>query len=382
MLNQQQQFFEQIKKANNILITFNKDWEGDSVSSALALFLFLKKIGKTAEIVAEKADHSNAFSFLPAYGEIKESIDNLRKFIISLDISNTKVSQIKYKVEKNTLDFIVSPQDGFFTSDDITSKTSGFKYDLIVVLDTHDLESLGKIYDNDTEFFYQMPVINIDHHSSNESFGQVNIIELTSVSTSEILFSLFENYSRDVIDEDIATCLLTGMIAETRSFKTQNVTPIALSVASQLISMGARREEIVNRLYRSRSLNVLKLWGIVLARLSGKESDRLISSLITHNDFIKTETSENDLNEVIDELIINIPQAKVIVLIYETIKDSKITSNALIYATRNIDALSLTKEFSPEGTKTSAKIMLDKTIHEAEKIILNAVHEKMKLLQL
>lgn len=382
MLNEQQQFFEQIKKANNILITFNKDWEGDSVASALALFLFLKKIGKTAEIVAEKADHSKSFSFLPGYGEIKESIDNLRRFIISLDIRNTKVSQIKYKVEKDTLDFIVSPKDGFFTSDDITSRTSGFKYDLIIVLDTHDLESLGKIYDNDTEFFYQMPVINIDHHSSNETFGQINIVELTAVSTTEILFSLFENYSRDAIDEDVATCLLTGMIAETRSFKTQNVTPIALSVASQLISMGARREEIVNRLYRSRSMNVLKLWGLVLARLASKENDRLVWSLINNNDFIKTETSESDLNEVIDELIINIPQSKVIVLFYETVKEGKTTSNAMIYATRNIDALSLVKEFSPTGTKTSAKITLNKSLHEAEKIVTNAINEKMKQLQL
>ncbi|MDP2766655.1 MAG: hypothetical protein Q8O41_04270, partial [Candidatus Methanoperedens sp.] len=64
-----------------------------------------------------------------------------------------------------------------FTEDDISSRSSGFKYDLIIALDTADLESLGQIYDNDTEFFYKTPIINIDHHSENEEFGQINFIE-------------------------------------------------------------------------------------------------------------------------------------------------------------------------------------------------------------
>ena len=246
MLTQDQQIFEQIKKAKNILIVFKKVWSGDSVGSGLAMYLFLKKIGKDVEIAAEKFDQGNLYSFLPAYSEIKNSIENLRQFIISLDITDTKVNQIKYKVEEDTLNFIISPKDGFFSEEDISSRSSGFKYDLIISLDAPDMEALGKIYDNDTEFFYHTPIINIDCHSNNEEYGQINLIELTAVSTSEILFNLFDKYSREAIDENIATCLLAGMIAETRSFKTPNVTPNALSTAAQLVTMGARRDEIVN----------------------------------------------------------------------------------------------------------------------------------------
>jgi len=82
MLNQEQQIFEQIKKANNILITFSHIWNGDSVASALALFLFLKKLGKNAEVVAEKPKTNTAlpatgrlFSFLPAFSEIKNELE-------------------------------------------------------------------------------------------------------------------------------------------------------------------------------------------------------------------------------------------------------------------------------------------------------------------
>jgi nanoRNase/pAp phosphatase (c-di-AMP/oligoRNAs hydrolase) len=389
MLTQEQQIFEQINKASNILITFKKTWNGDSVASALALFLFLKKMDKTVEIVAEKFSLDKLYSFLPGYTEIKNELNNLRKFIITLDITNTKVSQIKYKQEENQLNFIISPKDGFFSSTDITSGASGFKYDLIIAVDTPDLESLGRIYDNDTEFFYQTPIINIDHNSTNESYGQINFIELTAVSTSEIIFSLFESFGRDLIDENIATCLLTGMIAETKSFKTNNVTPRALMTASQLMSLGARREEIVNYLYRSKSINVLKLWGRVLARLSSSLDNKLVWSTLSSSDFTKTNSTENDLTDVIDELIVSIPQAKVIAIIYENKNAGEELTNGLagktnllLYTIKNIDSLALIKEYNPTGTKSLSRAVISLPIAEAEKTVIDAIQNKLNKLAL
>jgi phosphoesterase RecJ-like protein len=378
MLNQNQQVFEQIKKAKNILITFNRVWNGDAVASALAFYLILKKLDKNVDIAAEKFAQGDLYNFLPSYGKIQNSLDNLRKFIISLDISDAKVDKIKYKLEENTLDFIISPRDGFFTHEDIQSKSGDFKYDLIISLDTPDLETLGSIYDNDTEFFYQTPIINIDHHSTNEEYGQVNLVELTSIATSEILFNLFTNYSRDLIDEDIATCLLAGIIAKTRSFKTQNITPQSLAISSQLVSMGAKREEIVTRLYRSRSINVLKIWGRVLARLKSSLNNKLVWSVLKTEDFEKTGTSENDLDEVIDELIINIPQAKIIVLVYETKEQERTITKAMIYSVKNIDSLALVKRWEPNGTKYLASIKLPNNIQESEKEIITTIEEEMK----
>jgi len=389
MLTQEQQIFEQIKKANNILITFKQSWSGDAVASSLAMFLFLKKLGKTVEIAAEKMDLSKLYSFLPGCSEIKFELNNLRKFVISLDISNTKVSQIKYQKEDNKLNFIISPKDGWFTEDDIATDTSGFKYDLIITVGTPDLESLGKIYDNDTEFFYRTPIINLDHSAGNEAFGQINFIELTAVSTSEIIFSLFESYSRELIDEDIATCLLAGMIAETKSFKTNNVTPRALLTASRLMSLGARREEIVNHLYRSKNLNVLKLWGRVLARLTGAMENKLIWSTLSATDFLKTDSTEEELSDVIDELIVSIPQAKVIAIIYENQAPVQVadqtppqTTSLLLYAVKNINALALIKEYNPSGAKNLAKSIIEAPLLDAEKTIIEALKDKLGKLSL
>ena len=386
MLTQEQQIIEQIKKANNILITFNRTWSGDAVASALAMYLFLKKMDKKAAIAADKFDQGKLYSFLPGYNNIKHSLNNIRNFVISLNLDKTKVEKVKYEIKNNALNFIITPREGNFTAGDISSDSRGFIFDLIITLDTPDLESLGKIYDDDAEFFYQTPILNIDHHADNEAFGQINQIELTSIATAEILFNLLANHSRDLIDEDIATCLLTGIIAKTKSFKTQNITPQALSAASQLISMGARREEIVDTLYRSRALNVLKLWGRVLARLNSKADNKLVWSVLTNMDFEKTQTSENDLNEVVDELIINIPEAWVIILIYEhqitgeTGKQN--TTKALIYSTKNTNSLDLAKDWSPTGTKAIAKITIPKPLQTAEQEIINQIKNKLDKLPL
>lgn len=376
MLNQEQQIFEQIKKSNSILITFNKLWNGDAVASALALFLLLKKMDKNVDIAADQFEQGQTFDFLPSFQTIENTLDNLRKFIVSIDISNAKVGQIKYKIENNSLNFIVAPKSGFFTKNDVSSRSGDFKYDLVIVLDTPDLESLGLIYDNDTEFFYKAPIVNIDHHSNNEDFGQINHVELTATSTAEIVFELMSREHSDLIDEDIATCLLTGIISKTKNFKTPNISPQVLSFASQLIAMGARRETIVNRLYRSKTLGVLKLWGRVLARLTGTMNNKIVWSVLTKMDFEKTGTSEEDVNDVIDELIVNIPQAKIMMIIYEAKEKDKIVTKILLSTIRNISAMRLAKEFNPEGSKNVVKITIDKNIKEAEKDIVNLIKAK------
>ena len=94
MLNQDQQIFEQIKKAEDILITFGKIRNGDAVASALGLYLFLKKLNKNVEVIAEEFQNNEVLSFLPGFNDVKTKIEDLRKFTITLDTSNAKVSRM------------------------------------------------------------------------------------------------------------------------------------------------------------------------------------------------------------------------------------------------------------------------------------------------
>ena len=145
--------------------------------------------------------------------------------------------------------------------------------------------------------------------------------------------------------------------------------------------MGGRREEIVNQIYRSRSLNVLKLWGRVLARLTSKLDNKLIWSTLNCADFDRTNSCEKDLVDVIDELIVNIPQAKVIVLFYENNNKTQDTkTNALVYSIKNIDSLNLLREYNPTGTKNLAKVEISKPLVEVEKTVVDLIESKLNKL--
>jgi len=370
MISQEQQIFNQIDRAQNILITFASDWNGDSLGSALAFYLFLKKIGKNVEIAADNisAEPARAFSFLPAFAEIQSSLNNLAKFIVSLDITNAKVDQIKYVVEENHLNFIISPKEGWFNKEDVSTASSGYKYDLIIILGSPDLESLGKIYDNHVEFFYKTTIINIDHNYHNEEFGQLNFIELNAVATAEILFELLKDYKNIIIDADMATCLLCGIICKTRSFKTGNLSPHALVVTSELMALGGRREEIVNKLYRSRDFSTLKLWGKILNNIQQSGDGKIIWSVLSVAD-LGADFKEDNLASILEELIVGVPQAKALVVFYQ--------QKALVYAAQNINCLDLAKEFSPTGGRRMAYIDLGGLATLAPEEVINSMTRRL-----
>lgn len=393
------QFFNLVKEAKNILISFSTDWDGDAISSSLALALYLKKIGKNVEIGAEKDGRLsnfgtplNSFKFLPSFSEIKTSLENLLKFVVSIDLKNATVSQIKYTIDNNYLNFIISPKSGFFKSEDIRSSMEGFKYDLIITIASHDLESLGRIYDNNIDFFYKTNIINVDNNPENEDFGQINLIDLSAVSCSEIIYNIIESEDKThLIDEDIATCLLTGIVFKTKNFKTSNLTPRALKISSQLIEMGARREEIVANLYRSRSLNTLKLWGRVLNNLKSSKDGAIIWSSLYKDDFIDASASEENLQDVIDELILSIPSAKLIVLLYSNTESLKsaddqasekeknnFATKVLVYSVKNIDSLELIRDLKPFGNHRIAYASSSRSLQDLEKDLISSIQSQLE----
>lgn len=376
MLNQAQQFTERIRKAERVLIAFNKHWSGDAVGSALALAAFLEKNGKQVEVAAENNGNGTAFRFLPGFAGIRQGLPGGRDLVISLALDQARVGLVRHQLKEDRLDLIVSPSQGQFKPENVQSRLGQSPYDLIITVDSRDLESLGSIYDGNPELFYQVPLINIDNHPGNEEFGQINLVELTAVATAEIVFDLLAAAGREALDEDIATCLLAGIIAKTRSFKTPNITPAALNAVAQLIAMGGRRDEIVNRLYRSRALPVLKLWGVVLARLKSALDHQLVWSLVTTEDFRKTGTTPTDLAEVVEELITNIPQARAIALLYEE-PEAADKSAIQLYAIKNLDALALLKEASPDGSKAMALARVEQTLKQLEEEMIALLTDKI-----
>lgn len=385
MLNLEEQIFKQINKSKEILIVLPLEKNGGTVSAGLALYLFLKKLNKKVDIASSsknKINDKNNWSFLPAINELNENLKNLRKFIISLNIKNSKVKQIKYTLEKDKLNFIISPEKDWFKPSDVNSYPGGFKYDLIITIDTSDLESLGEIYDNNVEFFYKTTIINIDKSSANEEYGQINYIDLNISSSSEILYYLFKNKNKKLIDEDIATCLLAAIIFDTKNFKVKKLSPRTLLTSSELIDLGAKREEIVNHLYRSRSIRTLKLWGKLLNNLKEEDDKKIIWSKLNPDDFTTAKASENDVFEIIDELMLNLNDSYVLAIFYQVEKDK--ASQLIIQTSKNVNAKKLTNYNNIIGDSKRVLIKLEKNpnSNEEKSIINNLKLELAKMTNL
>lgn len=379
MLSISEQIFRQIDQAKSILVVFPMDWEADSVSASLALFLTLKKLGKNVEIVAANSrQKSNNLSFLPGYLEIKDKIEHLRRFIVSLDISKTKVSQIKYVVENDQLNFIISPEDGWFETKDISFKAGEFKYDLIISLGADDLESLGEIYDKNIEFFYKTPIINLSCRAANEEFGQINFIDLGSVAVSEAVYKLIKLRDRILLDENIATTLLAGIILKTKNFKTGNLTPETLLATSDLIGLGARREEIINQIYRQRQISDLKLWGKILNNLKLDTDRKLAWSYLKRGDYLEN-NHEQTIKDVAEELIANLPNIKNLLILQEG-------SNSVIkifsFSFGGLDAGKIINTYSPTGSREYAQAETSLSLDIALSKMINDISQELDKIKL
>lgn len=345
----EQQIHELVKQTPSILIALPQHPTTDAIASGLALFSVLEKMGKQVKVVSNNFSLPANHHFLPRSAEISSELTSLRKFIVSVDISKTPVKDLSYAISEHPprLDIFITPKAGFFEERDVVSSSGSFAFGAVVVLDAPDIQSLGSIYSNNAEFFYRTPIINIDHSTANDHFGQVNLVNVTATSTSEILFEMIQSWGGEWLDELIATHLLTGIISKTKSFKSGSVTPKSLAIASHLIASGARREEIVKHLYQQKTITTLRLWGKTLGQLKSDPVHKMVWSSLSRADFAAAGAQADEIRSVVDELVINTPEAETICVFYELPTGSV---QALVVTPKWLDGVTLFQDLQPQGS--------------------------------
>ncbi len=131
---------------------------------------------------------------------------------------------------------------------------------VIVSVDASDVERLGSLYD--AVVYGSRPVLNIDHHVTNTRYGNLNLIRQLP-STAEIVYALLGSMQVP-LDQDIANALLAGLLADTRCFRTSNVTARQLRTAIALIQAGASLARITDLLFNREPISTICLWGQAL----------------------------------------------------------------------------------------------------------------------
>ncbi len=316
-LDNTQQLQNVLKSAKHVLIFMAQDFSGDAVGAGWAMYSFLKKMDIEATIVVPSDErYLERFSFLEKPEDIIDSLAGARDFVLAFNTKFNKITNVRTERVEEELRIFITPEKGSIDPRDFSFIPAKFKYDLVIVLGSPDKESLGKVYEENPDIFYEVPVVNIDHHTENDNFGQVNLVDITASSTCEVVADLMQKIDEKKIDENMAESLLTGIIDATNSFQNKNTTPKSLHIGSTLMLKGADQQKIIRYLYKTQPLHLLKLWGRVMARLYWEDDIALAWAPVFLEDFVQSRSKPSDVPFILDRVKENYSAGKIFMVLY------------------------------------------------------------------
>ena len=141
--------------------------------------------------------------------------------------------------------------------------------DLVVAIDMSDLQRTGGLYQ--AAWRDQLPLLVIDHHETNDGFGDVNIALPEAAATALPLIPVIEGLGVEV-EGDIATALLLGILTDTRGLRTESTTPDVLAAVARLIAAGGDYLTVVQKILDAVPYRQMRGWGVALSRLQLEDS--------------------------------------------------------------------------------------------------------------
>jgi len=235
--------FTAILNAQHILLIPHRNPDGDALGSITAIMEYLKNGGKKYHAFCA-TDISTKFDYLPHIDE-------------------------------------VGHDPTIFQDPSI---------DLIITCDSGDLRYAG--VDQYIARMNRRPLIaNIDHHPTNEQYGDMNLVIPSAASATEIVYTFF-HVNHIPVNSNMATSLLTGLITDTDNFTNGATSASSLSLASTLLHLGGNIKQIQEEFIRDKTLNALKVWGAVLGRLKKQETLNIVYTYVTQEDLRRYHVTE------------------------------------------------------------------------------------------
>lgn len=189
-------------------------------------------------------------------------------------------------------------------------------YDAVVILDCGGWARTGWFEDDELKIAWPDELIIIDHHQAGTSVLGTSYMDTAVSSTSEMVYGLLQSWGA-TITKEIATCLLTGISFDTGSFQHSNTSQTTLEVAADLTAKGGDLASIAQHLYVGKSVERLRLWGLVLKRLRYDPELGATISVITKEDLVITGTTKEDAEGLVN-LINTVPDLNFSLLLSET----------------------------------------------------------------
>ncbi|MBI4974486.1 MAG: bifunctional oligoribonuclease/PAP phosphatase NrnA [Candidatus Omnitrophica bacterium] len=324
-MNEIKEVIGAINRCRRFLITAHINLEGDSIGSQLAIRELLNAMGKTAFIIDSDPVPAH-YKFLPKANEISNKIDK--------------------KMD----------------------------YDAAVVVDCPTLKRTGKVAELISKNKNKV-VINIDHHVSNERFGDVNWVDPNASSAGELVFKLFKETGKRLTKET-ALNLYIAILTDTGSFNYDNTSSLTHEIAGELLGYGLEPAAVSESVYERRSIGDIKLLGLVLSTIKlNNRGD--VAYLELTNDVLKKTGADAAKSEGFVNYARSIDKVKVAVLFREEPKEGG-RIHVSLRSKGSVDVNRIASSFGGGGHARASGCVVEGTLVEVEKSVLSKIEERLR----
>lgn len=315
------QIIEVLMKSNRIAVTFHESPDGDSLGSSLALLNGLRSIKKEVYIIC-KEHIPETFQFLPSSNEIDGSCTSLKEntdCLVALDCGN--ISRLNANIDWNNKNFTA---------------------------------------------------INIDHHLSNDNYGDYNLVDTKAAAVSEVIYRLL-TLMKINIDANIASCLYTSILTDTGSFRHSNTTAETHKIAGELINTKIDFSAIHRKIFDNRKYNMVKLEGLVVNDMYLNENKKLCVMRVSKEMTDRVNVTDFDSAEIVS-IGLKVDSVEAAVLIKEKGNGVKISLRSKAY----VDVRKVAEKFGGGGHMRAAGLSMELSLEEAEAAIVKEIEKELK----
>ena len=310
-----------IRRHQKFLLTTHHNPDADAVSSVLAMASFLKSLGKKVYALNEDAC-PQWLKFLPGASIFKKASD-----LKSVD------------------------------------------YEVAIVLDCGDLKRIGGVKKLIQE---GKTIINIDHHVTNDKFGDVNVIQTKASSTCEMVFDLLQE-AKHPLNKNLAILLYAGIMTDTGSFRYENTSAHSHAVVEELMAFKISAADMYARLYVGIPVGDMKLFTDVIHKAQLLDDNRVYCVSLPKK-VVDSFSKSFDLKEKLFTFLRSMEGIEVVVILTE-LNSKEVRIN--LRSQKEFDVASLAQQFDGGGHKKAAGCKIFGTLSFAQKTICGAIHNKL-----
>ena len=274
-------------------------------------------------------------------------------------------NKIKHKVF-NISDDLPQSLDFIPRFEKITNQLPAF-FDLAISVDCGTYKRLGFQLDA------SIPLINFDHHKSNNNFGTVNIVDPQKSSTSELIFDFFKHNGL-YITKNSATALYVGIYDDTLAFSLGRCDETTFEKVNFLVECGASPSEIANKLLRRDSLAKYRIIPKVLDSLELYKEGEVASIIAKEEWFKQTGAHNRDCEDALD-MIMSIAIVRIAIFVRVVNGVSRVS----LRSKGQIDVSKIAGVFEGGGHFNAAGCTIENLdVEQVKEIILKEIFEIYK----